>query len=97
MKITKELVFFITGGASGLGESAVRDIHAQGARVAIADMNEERLQLLKSELKERVIVMRCDVTKEEEVKGEEEERGEGKERERVEERAGEEGKKEEVK
>lgn len=68
MKITKDLVFFITGGASGLGESAVRELHAHGARVAIADMNEERLQMLKNELKERVIVMKCDVTKEEEVK-----------------------------
>ncbi len=68
MKITKDLVFFITGGASGLGESAVRELHAHGARVAIADMNEERLQMLKNELKERVIVMKCDVTKEEDVK-----------------------------
>lgn len=43
MKITKDFVFFITGGASGLGEAAVREIHALGGRVAIADMNEERL------------------------------------------------------
>jgi NAD(P)-dependent dehydrogenase (short-subunit alcohol dehydrogenase family) len=39
MRITKDTVFFITGGASGLGEAAVREIHAHGARVAIADMN----------------------------------------------------------
>ncbi len=68
MRITKDTVFFITGGASGLGEAAVREIHAQGARVAIADMNEERLNMLKNELKERVITMKCDVTKEEDVK-----------------------------
>jgi 3-hydroxyacyl-CoA dehydrogenase / 3-hydroxy-2-methylbutyryl-CoA dehydrogenase len=68
MKVTKDMVFFITGGASGLGEAAVREIHAHGAKVAIADMNEERLNMLKNELKERVIVMKCDVTKEEDVK-----------------------------
>lgn len=68
MKITKDLVFFITGGASGLGEATVREIHAAGASVAIADMNEERLALLKSELKERVLTIKCNVTKEEEVK-----------------------------
>ena len=68
MRITKDTVFFITGGASGLGEAAVREIHAKGARVAIADMNQERLDLIKNELKERVIVFKCDVTKEEDVK-----------------------------
>ncbi len=31
-------------------------------------MNEERLNLLKNELKERVITLKCDVTKEEDVK-----------------------------
>ncbi len=46
MKIIKDLVFFITGGASGLGEATVREIHALGANVAIADFNEERLELL---------------------------------------------------
>ena len=67
MKITSDLVFFITGGASGLGEQTARDIHAQGAKVAIADFNEERLAMLKSELKERILTIKCDVTKEEDV------------------------------
>ena len=43
MKITPDMVFFITGGASGLGESTVRRIHSQGAKVAIADWNVENL------------------------------------------------------
>lgn len=68
MRITKDTVFFITGGASGLGEATVREIHAMGAKVAIADMNLERLDLLRNELKERVITFKCDVTKEEDVK-----------------------------
>ena len=68
MKIIKDLVFFITGGASGLGEATVREIHALGANVAIADFNEERLALLESELKERILTIKCDVTNEEDVK-----------------------------
>ena len=49
MKITPDLVIFITGGASGLGEETVRRLHNEGCRVAIADINVERLGLLKSE------------------------------------------------
>ena len=68
MKITEGLVAFVTGGASGLGEAAVRSLHSQGATVVIADMNTERLDMLKNELKTRVLTLKCDVTKEEEVK-----------------------------
>lgn len=68
MRITSDTVFFITGGASGLGEATVREIHGLGAKVAIADFNEERLETLRNELKERILTVKCDVTKEEEVK-----------------------------
>ena len=37
------MVFFITGGASGLGEATVRRLHKAGARIAIADMNTENM------------------------------------------------------
>ncbi|MFG0723370.1 SDR family NAD(P)-dependent oxidoreductase [Pseudomonas sp. GLN_6] len=40
----------ITGGASGIGEQAVRLFIEQGARVVIADMNVERGQALADEL-----------------------------------------------
>ena len=36
--------------------------------MAIADINQEKLDLIKNELKERVLVFKCDVTKEEDVK-----------------------------
>ena len=62
MKITGDMVFFSTGGASGLGEATVRRIHAAGAKVSIADMNTERMQMLVNELKERIITFECDVT-----------------------------------
>ena len=68
MKITPDLVFFITGGASGLGEETVRRLHLEGCIVAIADMNVERLELIKSELKVRIFTVKCDVTVEEDVK-----------------------------
>ena len=43
MKVTKDMVFFITGGARGLGEATVRRLHAAGARIAIADINPDDL------------------------------------------------------
>ena len=63
MRIQEGVVVFVTGGASGLGEAAVRMFHAKGASVAIADMNTERLELLTKELKDRVLTIKCDVTK----------------------------------
>lgn len=39
MKITKDLVIFITGGASGLGEATVRLLASLGCKIGIADMN----------------------------------------------------------
>ncbi|MDP4594113.1 MAG: SDR family NAD(P)-dependent oxidoreductase, partial [Beijerinckiaceae bacterium] len=38
----KGLTAIVTGGASGLGEATARVLAAQGARVAIVDMNGER-------------------------------------------------------
>ncbi|TLP46963.1 SDR family NAD(P)-dependent oxidoreductase [Cohaesibacter sp. CAU 1516] len=42
MKITKGMAAIVTGGASGLGEATARALAAQGARVALFDMNGER-------------------------------------------------------
>jgi NADP-dependent 3-hydroxy acid dehydrogenase YdfG len=44
-----ELVVYITGGASGLGESAARYLYSKGHKIAIADINEERMDILKKE------------------------------------------------
>lgn len=68
MRITEGLIVFVTGGASGLGEATVRMLHAKGASVAVADMNEERLALLQTELKDKYLAIKCDVTKELDVK-----------------------------
>ena len=68
MRIGKGVIVFVTGGASGLGEETVRQLHAKGASVAIADMDVERMESLNTELKERFFYISCDVTSEEEVK-----------------------------
>ena len=50
----------VTGGASGFGEASARQLAAAGSRVVIADLNEERGQIVASEL--GGLFVRCDVT-----------------------------------
>jgi NAD(P)-dependent dehydrogenase (short-subunit alcohol dehydrogenase family) len=57
-------VFFVTGGASGLGAATVRMLVDSGARVAIADLNDESGPRLASELGGSVRFARVDVTDE---------------------------------
>jgi 3-hydroxyacyl-CoA dehydrogenase / 3-hydroxy-2-methylbutyryl-CoA dehydrogenase len=52
----------VVGGASGLGEATARRLHADGAHVVIADLNEERGTALADELGERARFTRADVT-----------------------------------
>ena len=50
----------ITGGASGIGEASARQLAAAGARVVIADLNEEGGQTVASEL--GGLFVKCDVS-----------------------------------
>ena len=43
-------VFIVTGAASGLGEGTARMLVANGARVVLADLQEERGQAVAAEL-----------------------------------------------
>src|SRR6476659_391961 len=52
----------VAGGASGLGEATARRLHAGGAHVVIADLNEEKGDALTGELGERARFVRTDVT-----------------------------------
>ena len=52
----------IAGGASGLGEATTRALHAAGAHVMIADLNEEKGTALASELGTAAQFVRTDVT-----------------------------------
>ena len=53
----------VTGGASGIGEASARQLAGLGARVVIADLNEERGQQIASEI--GGIFVKCDVSSEE--------------------------------
>ena len=55
----------VAGGASGLGEATARELAARGARVTVADLNEEAGQALAAELSGTFV--RADVTAEAEV------------------------------
>ena len=50
----------VTGGASGIGEASARQLAAVGARVVIADLNEDKGQEVASEL--GGLFVKCDVS-----------------------------------
>jgi 3-hydroxyacyl-CoA dehydrogenase/3-hydroxy-2-methylbutyryl-CoA dehydrogenase len=52
----------IAGGASGLGEATAALLHARGAHVVIADLNEDKGNALAQELGDRAQFCRADVT-----------------------------------
>lgn len=58
----KNKVFIVTGGASGLGAGTARMLTQQGARILLADVQDEAGQALATELGQRYI--HCDVTQE---------------------------------
>ncbi|WP_042347555.1 3-hydroxyacyl-CoA dehydrogenase [Bacillus massiliigorillae] len=67
MKLT-ETIALVTGGASGLGEATTRNIVANGGKVAILDLSEERGASLVEELgNDKVIFVKTDVTNEESI------------------------------
>ena len=57
----------IAGGASGLGEATTRRLHAGGAHVVIADLNEDKGNSLAGELGDRAQFVRADVTEPDQV------------------------------
>ena len=58
---------FVSGGASGLGEATSRLLVERGARVAIADVNDEKAEALASELGDAAHAFHADVTDEAQV------------------------------
>lgn len=66
MKI-EETVAIVTGGASGLGEAAVREIIARGGTATIVDLNEEQGNALAEELGDKALFCKADVCSEDDV------------------------------
>src|SRR5215471_12733512 len=60
----KGSTFIVTGGASGLGEGTVRMLAANGASVAIADLQADKGEALAKQLGAKVRFAKCDVTSE---------------------------------
>ena len=64
-----KVVAVITGGARGLGAATARRLVAHGARVVLADTNEQGLKTVAAELGASATVAPCDVTDPEQVRG----------------------------
>lgn len=62
-----ERVAVVTGGASGIGLATTRRLVAEGARVVVADLDGDALAAVAAELREAVVISRCDVTSEDDV------------------------------
>ncbi|MCP4200449.1 MAG: 3-hydroxyacyl-CoA dehydrogenase [bacterium] len=67
MKV-RDKAFLVSGGASGLGEATVRRLVEEGARVVIADLNQERGVALVEELGDATRFSPTDVTQEDSVR-----------------------------
>ncbi|MBV9582137.1 MAG: SDR family NAD(P)-dependent oxidoreductase [Chloroflexi bacterium] len=63
-------VAVITGGASGIGRGTALALARRGADIVLADVNDERLVAVSQEIRElgrRVLAVRCDVSRDEDV------------------------------
>ncbi len=67
MNRLQDKVAIITGGASGIGEAAVRIFAREGARIVIADIQEEKGKALAKEVGDRAFFQKTDVSSEAEI------------------------------
>jgi D-xylose 1-dehydrogenase len=58
----KDRAVFVSGGASGIGESIVRAFAAQGAKVGFVDIADDAAAKLKAELGPSIHFEHCDIT-----------------------------------
>ncbi len=67
MPLFNEQVAIVTGGASGLGLAIAKKLHADGARVALLDLNEAALQSAAREVGPNATAFPIDLTNQEQV------------------------------
>jgi 3-oxoacyl-[acyl-carrier protein] reductase len=67
MELLEGKVAIVTGAASGFGAEISRHYVAEGAKVVVADMNEEGAKTVAAELGNGAIAVKCDVSKSVEV------------------------------
>ncbi|XVF76141.1 hypothetical protein PTKIN_Ptkin13bG0242300 [Pterospermum kingtungense] len=67
LKRLQDKVAIITGGASGIGASTARIFHENGAKLVIADIQDDKGQALADELGENTCYIHCDVTNEDDI------------------------------
>lgn len=67
MGLLDHKIAVITGGASGIGAESVRQFVAQGAKVLICDIQDEKGEALAEDLGDNADYQRCDVTKEDDI------------------------------
>lgn len=67
-KELKSSVAVITGASGGIGREIVKLFDKEGVSLALADIDEKKLNLLLKELKQEPLLIPCDITKIEQVK-----------------------------
>jgi NAD(P)-dependent dehydrogenase (short-subunit alcohol dehydrogenase family) len=67
MQLLKDDVVLVTGGGAGLGLGVARQCMIEGAQVVIMDVSEDRVRALSAEFGSKVLVLRGDVTKQDDL------------------------------
>ncbi|MBT9384314.1 SDR family oxidoreductase [Pseudooceanicola sp. CBS1P-1] len=70
MKDFEDKVALVTGGASGIGAATAKLLARRGARVVLADMNAEKLSVVKAEIEAEggmATIAVCNVTRDEDI------------------------------